>query len=267
MRKIFIITGAVCLLLTACSKTPADTAKIPDYKVGIGSYTTTEESYGYSENKNGQGAVTTTYVAAVFDEGGKIVDVHIDEVETKINFDGKVQLADFAPGQVQSKRELGDSYGMKAASGIGKEWYQQADSLEDWLKGQDARSIIGAGQGKISSQMPRGDSIPYNANGTLGGNLPDRSNAASSGSVNSYGGAVSGSGIIEDAKSMIDGAADAVEDGAQSIASGIGSAAQDMTDGTVSGTDMWDGEDLKASVTIDTSSMRIALEKAYKNAK
>ena len=42
----------------------------------------------------------------------------------------------------QTKKELGDEYGMKAASGIGKEWFEQAAVMEEYLVGKTAKGVL-----------------------------------------------------------------------------------------------------------------------------
>ena len=246
MKKIiFSITMVLALVATACgSKAPTTTVKDNfNYKVGTASYTHTNDSYGYTEGKNGRGAVSTTLVAAVFDANGKIVRVSIDEVESKIGIDGTGQLADFTAGEVRSKKELGDSYGMKAYSGIGKEWYQQVESLEKWLEGKTVTTVFGG----VNAKMFTMDNS-Y-ATGYAGSDGMTYSNSATT-----KNGSNSSSGVIGQAME------------------GINSAINDMTDGTdyktsSSTADSWMDADLKASVTINTAYMQKAIEKAWKNAK
>ncbi|MGM9913031.1 lipoprotein [Floccifex sp.] len=57
-----------------------------------------------------------TTTVEVTKEDGKVTDVSIDTVK-----DG------------QSKKELGDDYGMRSASAIGKEWNEQIEFLEDYI--------------------------------------------------------------------------------------------------------------------------------------
>lgn len=245
MKKIiFSIMMALALASTACgAKAPTTTTDKFNYKVGTASYTHTNDSYGYTEGKNGRGAVSTTLVAAVFDADGKIVRVSIDEVESHIGIDGTGQLADFTAGEVRSKKELGDSYGMKAYSGIGKEWYQQVESLEKWLEGKKVATVFGG----VTAKMFDANS-GYNMGYTTsdGMNYSD-SMATRKGDSNSQ-------GIVGEA------------------VDGINSAIDDMTDGTGynnTGTTQggWMDADLKASVTINTSYMEKAIEKAWRNAK
>jgi major membrane immunogen (membrane-anchored lipoprotein) len=55
--------------------------------------------------------------ADVTEEDGKVTAVSIDEFDS----DGL------------SKKELGDEYGMKSASAIEKEWYEQVEALENFI--------------------------------------------------------------------------------------------------------------------------------------
>jgi len=259
MKKIFTAALAMALLIsvTACGQnTTAGTSGMDNYKLGLAGYTHTDDSYGYTEGKNGRGAVSTTYVAAVFDGSGKIVKIAIDEVESNINFDATGQLADYAGGQVLSKKELGDNYGMRAASDIGKEWHEQISTMEKWLVGKDVKTIISS----ANSTNSGANSGTGTASTATSGNNTSSGNA--SGSSTMTDGAVS-SGAMGD-----------IASGANSVMDGVMSGANNMMDGMVDGVGSitgtmndWMDEDLKAGVTIDTTYIVRAIEKAYKNAK
>ena len=51
----------------------------------------------------------------------------------------------------QNKKELGDAYGMKMASSVGKEWYEQAKAIEDALVKRGPASIKTTEQGSVIS--------------------------------------------------------------------------------------------------------------------
>lgn len=104
MKKLLILATAL-MLLAGCSSKPTT-------KVGK-----------YESEPNDKGDVT---VAEVKLEGDKITSVFID-VNT-------------ANG---SKKELKEEYGMKKASAIGKEWYEQAAALEQFIveNGVDAVTV------------------------------------------------------------------------------------------------------------------------------
>lgn len=243
MKKVIVsILLVMALTTTACgSKTPAATNNF-NYKVGTASYTHTNDSYGYTEGKNGRGAVSTTLVAAVFDTNGKIVRVSIDEVETTMGIDATGQLTNFTAGEVKSKKELGDSYGMKTYSSIGKEWYQQVESLEKWLEGKTVNSVMGNNNAKMYT-MDNSYSTGYTTSDGM--NYSNYSNGATT--KNSASSSMAGN-VMDDINSTID----------------------DLTDGIVNSGSMassWTDADLKASVTINTAYMQKAIEKAWQNAK
>lgn len=248
MKKIItaVIAVAVMLSVTACGKTTDGMTNNWNYKTGLATYTRAGSAYGSGT----QDQVTSTMVAAVFDSQGKIVKINIDEVEFRPG----------ATGEITSKKELGDNYGMKAASGIGKEWYQQVNDLEKWLEGKDISRLTSAAGGKMgtdtkSSSRPSAaadEQIVRNSDGTTGGTMPDGSMA------NSTPGAASG--IMDNSGTMMGDVMD-----------GVNSAINDMTDGgqnyTVTTSGLWAGEDLRAVATIDTTGIRTAIEKAWRNAK
>lgn len=49
----------------------------------------------------------------------------------------------FVSGTVQSKRQKGDAYGMKGASPIKREWYEQADAFDTYAIGKTADELTG----------------------------------------------------------------------------------------------------------------------------
>ncbi len=230
MKKIFVLFSALSLvlMLVACGEDTTTMENDYSYKLGMSAYTHTDGSRGYAEDKNGRARFSTTYVSAVFDDDGTIMDVKIDEVESNVDFDASGALVGYMGGNVQSKKELGDAYGMKAYSGIGKEWYEQIEYLENWLKG------------KKISDLKKADSRPD-------------SSSAMSGSMSMP--ATDSGGIVSDATSAINSVADGIMDGAEDL--------MDSAENMMGFAD----EDLKAGVTIDTGYIRTALEQAYNDAK
>ncbi|MDO5026748.1 MAG: hypothetical protein Q4E50_02830 [Tissierellia bacterium] len=102
-------------------------------KIGLGSVTSLAKS---KELKDGKGAAQadTTVVAVALDAEDKIVDVKIDVAQNKAPMNDDGSLAFETSETLRTKRELGDEYGMRKASGIEKEWFEQADALEEaWI--------------------------------------------------------------------------------------------------------------------------------------
>jgi len=84
----------------------------------------------------GKVSVDTIMCAVTLDAEGKIIGVDFDEVQASAAADAD---ATFAP---QTKRELGENYGMKAYSPIGKEYSEQMDALEDWCIGKTLEEVL-----------------------------------------------------------------------------------------------------------------------------
>lgn len=74
-------------------------------------------------------------------DNGKITGCMTDTLETKLS----VAEGIFATvsGTIQTKRQMGDGYGMKAASAIQREWYEQADAFDTFVVGQTAAELAG----------------------------------------------------------------------------------------------------------------------------
>ena len=68
--------------------------------------------------------------AVALDENGMIVDCVIDQVTEQ-------------EGRLVSKNQLGEAYGMKQASPIGKEWNEQAAGFAAYVKGMTAEQVKG----------------------------------------------------------------------------------------------------------------------------
>ena len=81
-------------------------------------------------------------VAVTVDSNGKVVGAYIDQAQTKVNFNAQGVLTTDVSILQKTKVELGDNYGMKQASGIGKEWYEQAAALGSWMLGKTAQQVM-----------------------------------------------------------------------------------------------------------------------------
>jgi hypothetical protein len=141
MKKLFAITLALALglslILAGCSQAPAA-------KLGFASKTTMGMSADLADNngvKSGKAQADTMMCAVVVDANGKVVSIKIDIVQSPITFDETGKITTDKATVFKTKRKLGDAYGMKKASGIGKEWYEQADAIQKWMIGKTADQI------------------------------------------------------------------------------------------------------------------------------
>ena len=60
----------------------------------------------------------------------------IDGVQANVNFNAEGKITSDLTAAVSTKNELGESYGMKAASSIGKEWNEQAAAFCSYVTGK-----------------------------------------------------------------------------------------------------------------------------------
>ena len=108
---------------------------------GLGSVTTMSGA-GAEADKGGSVTINTTMCALELDDAGKITAVSFDIAQNKVGFDATGALTGELTGEHPTKKELGDGYVMKAASGIGKEWFEQAEALEDWCVGKTVEEVV-----------------------------------------------------------------------------------------------------------------------------
>ncbi|MCI8517341.1 MAG: hypothetical protein HFG75_10845 [Hungatella sp.] len=115
----------------------------PGDKLGLGIITDMHKSKDAEADKDGQCQAYSTYVAVTTDSDGKITAALIDATQGTVKFDATGKITSDLTGGVKTKRQLGDDYGMRPASGIGKEWFEQAAAMEEYLIGKTADEVLG----------------------------------------------------------------------------------------------------------------------------
>ena len=146
MKKLLVLLVVGLLAVTSLTGCAAPKT----YKFGTGSYTTVSAKPAVAaaeatkdaaavEAADGRVQVTTVYAAVLLDDAGKIVYVDIDAAQNQGTFDatGAIVKAEAAP----TKQEKGADYGMKGASTIGKEWFEQANALTAYFVGKTADEV------------------------------------------------------------------------------------------------------------------------------
>lgn len=109
-------------------------------KIGLGMSVKLEAK----DAKEGKGNTTSNVTVAglAFDAEGKIVKAYIDVAQSKFAVNDEGTFATPAAEAVfKTKLELGDKYDMKKASGIGKEYYEQAKAFEEYILGKTAEEV------------------------------------------------------------------------------------------------------------------------------
>ncbi len=112
-------------------------------KLGLGVVTTINKSTDATAEKEGLAQAYSMYTATTFAADGKITSSVIDSSQSNVSFttDGKI-TSDIA-GELKTKNELGDAYGMKKASGIKKEWNEQAAAFAAYTVGKTVAQVKG----------------------------------------------------------------------------------------------------------------------------
>ncbi|MEH2960018.1 hypothetical protein VSQ61_19735, partial [Candidatus Merdisoma sp. KK006] len=108
--------------------------------IGIVSYLNRSQNAG---DTDGSAEISTVAAAVAVDGEDRIIGCSIDMVEQKLEISNTGAIGSPANTQYSTKKELGDSYGMKAASEIGKEWYEQIESFEQYVIGKTVEEING----------------------------------------------------------------------------------------------------------------------------
>jgi hypothetical protein len=109
-------------------------------KTGLAVISTTEKSKDAAE-EDGLAQVDSTVVAVTVDADGKILKCAINAAQTKINFSKAGEVTTDLKATFKSKQELGTEYGMGKASGLGKEWNEQATALADYVVGKTVEEV------------------------------------------------------------------------------------------------------------------------------
>ena len=121
---ILFLSIAITLIFSACDKPQKE------YELGFGYVPSLKKS------ENGSIDFSAVIAAVVTDEKGIITACEIDAIQNKVNIDNGI-IDPLAYGNsFLTKRELAELYGMKAASSINKEWYEQAEYFSEYVIGK-----------------------------------------------------------------------------------------------------------------------------------
>lgn len=112
-------------------------------KLGLGISTSLGQSADVAADKAGLAQAYSYYTATTFGADGKVTSCVIDASQGSVNFDATGKITSDIKAAVQTKNELGDAYGMKKASKIGKEWNEQAAAFAKYAAGKSIDEIKG----------------------------------------------------------------------------------------------------------------------------
>lgn len=139
MKKVLLLSLSLLLVMsmfTGCGK-----AK--DAKTGLSVITSIAKSKDATAEAEGLAEVDSTIIAVLVGSDGKILNCKIDTAQTKVNFSAEGILTTDVATAFKSKQELKADYGMLKASGIGKEWNEQADAFAAYVVGKTVDEVKG----------------------------------------------------------------------------------------------------------------------------
>ncbi|NLK00731.1 MAG: hypothetical protein GX318_05780 [Clostridia bacterium] len=136
------IGGYLDTLETAVAQAQELGASASD-ELSIGVTTTMKNSVSAEDDKPGLAEAYSTYVAITKDAEDKITSCVVDSSQGKVNFDTSGKITSDIEGRVKSKKELGDDYGMRGTSDIGKEWDEQANAFAEYVTGKTPSEVAG----------------------------------------------------------------------------------------------------------------------------
>ena len=113
---------------------PADT-------YGLGMVTSIGSVADATAEKAGAAQVNTTVCSLVLDAEGKIKSVTWDVQQTKIQFSAEGKPVDL-PAELLTKLEKGEAYGMRKASAIGREWFEQIAAFSEYCVGKTVEEVL-----------------------------------------------------------------------------------------------------------------------------
>lgn len=122
-------------------------------KTGMAVIPSVSDSKDASAGGDGVAQSDIMLVAVTVDGNGVIDQCVIDSIQAKINFNTSGALTTPVDTTFPTKNELGQDYGMIAASSIGREWNEQAAALAEYAQGKTAaelRTMAVGGDGKAA---------------------------------------------------------------------------------------------------------------------
>ena len=120
---------------------PEEAAAAAQDKYGLGMVTSIGSVADATAEKAGAAQVNTTVCSLVLDAEGKIKSVTWDVQQTKIQFSAEGKPVDL-PEQLLTKLEKGEAYGMRKASAIGKEWFEQIAAFAEYAVGKTVEELL-----------------------------------------------------------------------------------------------------------------------------
>lgn len=146
MKKVLALIMVAAAVLAVALLPSLGTAAEAPVKLGLGHVTSIASSKDKTVAANGSvtpamAQVDTVFAAVAFDAASRITHVSIETAQTKVNYDADMNVTSDLSAPGKTKKELGDDYGMRRASAIKKEWFEQIAEFEKWMIGKTVDEV------------------------------------------------------------------------------------------------------------------------------
>jgi hypothetical protein len=111
--------------------------------LGLGTVTNVAQSADFSAEGDGVAVLYSNYALASKNADGVITSAIIDASQAKVTFDAVGKLTVDVAKVFATKDVIGNDYGMKVASSIQKEWFEQAAAFATFATGKTIDEVKG----------------------------------------------------------------------------------------------------------------------------
>lgn len=112
-------------------------------KLGVAAATDISKSTEVTAEAEGLAQSYSNFAVVTVDKNNKITSCLIDAIQGNVNFSAEGVISTDLTVAPQAKQVLKEAYGMKKASSIGKEWYEEANAFADYCVGKTADEVKG----------------------------------------------------------------------------------------------------------------------------
>lgn len=158
MKKFTAVSLLVIMVLSLVLLGGCTAGSSSGVKTGLGHVISIAKSTDAADDKDGAAQVDALIAAVTVDGSGKILIVTFDAVQTRVSFSKAGAITADMTAEYKTKVELGNDYGLKKASALGKEWYEEVADLEKWMVGKTIDQItsmkVKTVEGKVITDEP-----------------------------------------------------------------------------------------------------------------
>lgn len=112
-------------------------------RLGLAVSSHLRDSSDAAEGSDGVVQIDSTYAVVTLDASNRITSCILDMSQARVGFDAQGRITSDLTAPVATKNELGAEYGMASVSGIGREWYEQAQAFAAYAVGKTAAEVRG----------------------------------------------------------------------------------------------------------------------------